>query len=218
MKGFLHHLIAAITGFVLAGLMVFFVFGAADEQGAAQDGTAPSISGAAIDRDRSGCGAIPASEAGSRDALEAALADPPAILDAEGREVRITDEGQSRWIARLQAAASRCIDELALRPNTGPDTLALAVTFPQDMGDEAISAHLMELLGVAFAREPFVIQVVTMDVGTASGTRSLLVNRLVWQTFRDQRSGLDLPDTIDGLIAIGDRISYNRNELDASGW
>lgn len=218
MKHALHHVLAAIAGLALASMMVFFVFGSADEQGAAQDGEAPTLGGATSDRDRSSCGTVAVGDAASSAAVEAALADPAPVLDAESREVAVDDQGQARWIAQLHAALSLCTDEIALRPNEGPDTVAVAVTFPDEMPDDQIAAHTYELVGAALGRGPFAINTVTADVRTATGTRELLVARTVWQTFTTQREGLGLPASLPGLLAMGERVSYNRNELDSSGW
>lgn len=123
-----YHVIAAVVGISLAGLIVFLVFGNASRQAATQDGAAPGsldASGGSL------CGSIPPAQGATPAARKQGLAHLPTIVSPTGQQVSIntsTLDGRAQlaWVARVQAASGLCIDELRIGDKGGRNVITMS--------------------------------------------------------------------------------------------
>lgn len=202
-----YHVIASILGFALAALIVFLVFGRADQSANPDRASARGAAATA----RTGCGSIAPSAVTDPAAIAAANGNlPPIVVD--GREVVPARADQRRWFARLVAATGLC----AVQVEVTDKTLLVSATYPK--GTPVATAGQFAYATLTRGFEP-PLNRDAMRVNTQIGSQRRMVatTASAWRSFQRARVLHRLPASIEGLRNSQSRVDYAR-ELVVDGW
>ncbi|MCW2949055.1 MAG: hypothetical protein JWN41_68 [Thermoleophilia bacterium] len=207
------HVIASIVGLLLAGLIVFLVFGNASKEGALQDGTA----GGRGSSDGTLCGSIAPAATQTFAARAKALKNPPSLISATGTAIRLVGARQNAWLARVQAASGLCIDEISIGEGARPTKISMSTV------DGVTEAEASAYTGAAlFAANQVPLNHRNVQITTFVGDqkRSIFFTVRAYNAFLAGRAGLRLGTSAHDLVRfrriIGSGLSGT--DIRINGW
>jgi hypothetical protein len=205
-----YHVIAAIVGFAVAALIVWWVFGHASEQGATQEGSAGSLGAA-----ETLCGTITPSEATSEAARAKAHDNPPVMSDDEGPIAAIRDDKpeQQAWFDRVHAASGLCADEIKVgeRENT------ISMSTVDSVSEADAGAFAAAALAQAFT-PPLQRSKVTLVTTIGDDERKVVISSRAWKAFQIARESRNQPLDMKTLALFRQATSFGAQDLRVVGW
>jgi len=206
------HVFSGFVGFALAALIVYLVFGSASEQGATQDGAAPSQLGAGGD---ALCGTITPGEANTPAARTRAAGSLPALFDEQGPIAAIRDDqpDQKAWLARVHAASGGCMDEIRIE-QAGTTLVMSTVDGVSDADADAFAAGA---IAQAFTK-PFVPRRVELTATVDGTTRTAAISRRAWNAYTVSRRQLGVEHSMKSLADFRKARGFSRADLRVIGW
>lgn len=209
------HIIATLVGLALAALIVYLVFGNASQQGATQDGAAPS----SVASGESLCGTVTPAEGQSPAARATALEHPPTIIDATGREVvvRATAKAaqQRSWFARVHAASGLCLDEINV-PNANTGTTTIGMSTVKSVSPEDAAAFAGGAIAASFTA-PLRRPAVSLVVLVGREQRSVFVTQRAWSAFLVAGRSRGLGTSVRDLVAFRRSSGFTARDLRITG-
>lgn len=205
-----YHVIAAVVGLAVAALIVYAVFGSASEQGATQDGTAPT----ALSDGGSLCGTITAAEGLRQSAITKAAKNSPALflLDKPIDSINSDRPDQQRWVARVHAGAGLCVDELRFGE---ANAVTLNMSTVDSVSKSDVDAFVMQAIGQAFTA-PINPPTVTVELTIGSDVRTIEVSQRAWRLFTARAKQVKQPLTTHNLVLF--RKAVKPSGLAIRGW
>lgn len=210
-----YHVIAAVVGLCVAALIVWFVFGSASEQGAAQDGSAGAL--AAADNL---CGTIDAADITSTETRALAHDNLPALFDAKGPIPAIADSQpkQQDWVDRVHAASGLCIDEIHIDRSGNNNLVTIDMSTIEGLSTDDAAAYAAAVLAQSFTA-PFSPLSVTLDATVDGADRNVYITRRAWLAYQVRRKQLDVPHTMHALVQFKQASGTSlRDQLRITGW
>lgn len=206
MKGWLH-IVAAVLGLALAGLIVYVVFARTTGGLEGQDESALPL------RQVTECSSIAPAQGTNDASVERARQALPEILNERGVLVTPDEAGQVAWFARLHAASGLCVDEVEVKTKS----LSIAVSYPDTVSANSVDSYTFALLTRAF-EPPLARSQVTLVVDVAGVQRGVHVSSHVWQNFRRSRAAMGYDPSVRDLARFGKRVGFKPVELAIAGY
>lgn len=205
-----YHVIAAIVGFAVAALIVYWVFGHASEEGATQEGSAGALGAA-----ETLCGTISPSEATSGSARTAAAKNLPVVSNARGpiAGIRKDKPEQSEWIVRVHAASGLCIDEIRILD----DEITVDMSTVAAISEADASFFTAAALAQTFT-PPLHRDKVTIGTVVGNKERSVAISRRAWKAFEIFRESGNRPLDMQSLVRFRKETSFGAQDLRVTGW
>jgi hypothetical protein len=201
---------AAVVGFAVAALIVYWVFGHASEEGATQEGSAGSLGAA-----ETLCGTISPSE-GTSEAVRAKAADNlPVLADDTGPIPAISDDKpeQKAWFARVQAASGFCSDEVKV----GASETTITMSTVDSVSDADAGTFAAAALAQAFT-QPLQRTKVTITTTVGDEDRTVVISSRAWKAFQIYREARNEPLDMQTLARFRQTTSFGAQDLRVTGW
>ena len=207
------HVIASIVGLLLAGLIVFAVFGNASREGALQDGTA----GGRATADGTVCGSVPVTQVNTPAARRKAMANPPTLIGATGTAVRFAKPADQAWVARVQAGSGLCIDEIKVGPEPG-STTTISMSTVKGVTEAEASAYTGAAL-LAANQLPLRGRNVRITTFVGDQKRTIYVSVRFYDAFLAARGAYRLGTSASDIVAFRKRVpGFKAGDVAISGW
>jgi hypothetical protein len=207
------HVIASVVGLLLAGLIVFAVFGNASREGALQDGTA----GGRATADGTVCGSVPIGQVNTPEARRKALANPPTLIGAKGTAVSLTDPAQRSWLAKVQAGSGLCIDEIEIG-EANNDTTKITLSTVKGVTEAEASAYTGAAL-LAANQQPLSGRNVQITTFVGDQPRTLFVSVRFYAVFLASRKAYHLGTTASDVVKFRKRVpGFKAADVKILGW
>ena len=206
-----YHVVAALVGFAIAALIVYWVFGHASEEGATQEGSAGSLGAA----ETTLCGTITPAQGASQAMRTKAADNLPVLANEDGPIPAIREDkpDQKAWFARIQAAAGFCVDEIKVEP----ERTIITMSTVDDISDADAGAFAAAALKQAFA-PPLQRPGVTLVATTGDTERTAVVSTRAWRAFEIAREARNLPLDMRTLALFRQTTSFSNADLRVTGW
>jgi hypothetical protein len=213
------HVIATVAGLLLAGLIVFIVFGNASKEGALQDGTAPTISA-----DGTVCGSVKAADISTAAARTKALKNLPTAIGPSDQPVEFTRADQKAWLARVQAASGLCIDEIRVglhgaTATSSGDTTKISMSTVKRVSEPEASIYTGATL-LAANQAPLNGRNVDIITYVGDQKREIYFSVRAYRLFLVAHKGLGLGTTAADLVKFRTHIGSGLSGTDIriNGW
>jgi hypothetical protein len=200
------HVVAAIAGISCAALIVFFIFGRASSQN--------TVEGEAPGQTLTDCGTIPAVRAPASKNVDKAAGQLPDVIDASGASVTPSDPEQIRWFARIQAASGLCTNEVQV----GKKLATITIAFPDGMPRANVVTYSMSAIEAAFSLPLVRTRTKVIVTDPDGGTRTIVVSKRAWSSFRRVSEAGAAPFTVGGLAGFARKSGYGKPDVRTNGW
>ena len=206
-----YHLVAALVGFAIAALIVYWVFGHASEEGATQEGSAGSLGAA----ETTLCGTITPAQGQDAETRAQASNNLPVLANEDGPIPAIREDrpDQKAWFARIQAAAGFCVDEIKVEPEHTTITMSTV----EDVSDADAGAFAAAAIQQAFS-PPLQRPRVTLLATAGDTERTAVVSTRAWKAFEIAREARNLPLDMRTLAQFRQSTSFSNADLRVTGW
>ena len=207
------HILASTVGILIAGLIVFLVFGNASREGATQDGEAPGVVNAA---GTSLCGKVPPAET-MTPANQAKVADHmPTLLDPTGKPIGgFRPANQQQWLVRTVAASGFCLDEIDLGGDGGVTKLSLSTV--ADVSPADVAAYTGAAL-VSAHQPPFNNRTVLATTFVGDQKRSIKMTPRAAGAFATWRQTTGSGTSVVDIINFSRAVRLGAANLQILGW